>query len=343
MLGDVATRARLTPRPAASSVDELIAGATERAPLGGTDGKSGALLERVVIDGEPFVLKHLHVDDDWTMRGFGDLCCRPVRLWTSGILDALPPSIDHAVVGAATGLGRNGWGAALLMHDVSPHLVPEGDDPIPLEQHRQLLDHLAELSLAFWEWDDDLDLLTLENRYSMLNGSWLAAEARRDEPPFVPTLAVEGWERFSARAPGALAGVIAELRRDIDPLVRAVRTTPSTFLHGDWKMGNLGTRPDGRSVLLDWTYPGAGPPLHELAWYLALNRNRLPESKEAAIDALRSSFERRGTDTAGWWEMQLGLSLLGALVQFGWEKGLGDDVELQWWCERALDGTRWLA
>ena len=255
-----------------------------------------------MIDGERFVLKHLHVDDDWTMRGFGDLCCRPVRLWTTGLLDALPATVDHAVVGAATGLGRNGWGAALLMHDVGAHLVPEGDDPIALDQHRQMLDHLAELSSAFWGWEDDLDLLPLENRYSVLNGSWLAAEARQTPPAFVPTLAADGWERFAERAPGAVAAVIADLRRDVDPLVRAVRTTPSTFLHGDWKMGNLGTRPDGRSVLLDWTYPGAGPPLHELAWYLALNRSRLPESKEAAIDALRSSFERRGIDTARWWE-----------------------------------------
>ena len=82
-----------------------------------------------MIDGERFVLKHLHPDDDWTMRGFGDLGCRPVEVWTSGLLDAVPPTIDHAVVGAAAGLGRNGWGGALLLRDVSEHLVPEGDDP----------------------------------------------------------------------------------------------------------------------------------------------------------------------------------------------------------------------
>ena len=53
MLADMATR--LVPREAATSIDELIARASERGPLGGTDGKSGATLERVVIDGEPFV------------------------------------------------------------------------------------------------------------------------------------------------------------------------------------------------------------------------------------------------------------------------------------------------
>jgi aminoglycoside phosphotransferase (APT) family kinase protein len=197
--------------------------------------------------------------------------------------------------------------------------------------------------VAFWGWEDELDLVPLENRYSVLNSSWLAAEGRQEVPDSIVGLATEGWERFAQRAPRAVAATVLDLRRDVDPLVEAVRTTPATFLHGDWKLGNLGTRPDGRSVLLDWTYPGAGPPLHELAWYLALNRSRLPESKEAAIDALRASFERRGIDTAPWWEHQLGLCLLGAVVQFGWEKALGDERELQWWCDRAHDGARWLA
>ncbi len=47
-------------------------------------------------------------------------------------------------------------------------------------------------------------------------------------------------------------------------------------------------------------------------------------------------------ETAGWWERQLALSLLGALVQFGWEKALGDPTELGWWLDRAGEGCRWL-
>jgi len=105
MLADMSTR--LAPRDAATSIDELVAGATERAPLEGTDGKSGSSLERVVIDGERFVLKHLHPDDDWTMRGFGDLGCRPVEVWTSGLLDAVPPTIDHTLRVSTDVLGES--------------------------------------------------------------------------------------------------------------------------------------------------------------------------------------------------------------------------------------------
>lgn len=340
MLGDVATR--LVPRAAAASVDQLIAGATERTPLDVSDAKSGSTLERVVIDGERFVLKHLHPDGDWTMRGFGDLACRPVAVWTSGILDAVPSAIDHAVVGAAHGLGRNGWGGALLLRDVGEHLVPPGDDVLPLEHHRQLIDHLAELSAAFWEPTGLPELLSLESRWSAFGPGWIAAEEARGWPDAVPRIAAEGWARFAERAPADVARLVEDLRADVDPLVRGARRTPQTFLHGDWKLGNLGLAGD-RTVLLDWTYPGVGPVAHDLAWYLALNKARLPESKEAAIDALRASLERRAIATDGWWDEQVGLCLLGALVQFGWEKALGDDDELGWWCDRAREGQRWLS
>ena len=63
-----AVHAALVPRSVASSVDELLAGATARTPLAAGDAKSGSMLERVVIDGQPMVLKHLHPDEDWTMQ-----------------------------------------------------------------------------------------------------------------------------------------------------------------------------------------------------------------------------------------------------------------------------------
>ena len=50
----------------------------------------------------------------------------------------------------------------------------------------------------------------------------------------------------------------------------------------------------------------------------------------------RAALERQGVATDEWWDRQLGLCLLGALVQFGWEKALGGyDDELAWWAEQA--------
>jgi hypothetical protein len=122
---------------------------------------------------------------------------------------------------------------------------------------------------------------------------------------------------------------------------RRCGATPSTFLHGDWKMGNLGSHPDGRTILIDCAYPGEGPACHELGWYLAVNRARLPESKEDTIHRFRRGLADHGVDTGGdWWERQLELCLLGTAVQLGWEKGLGDDDELGWWTDRVREGAR---
>jgi thiamine kinase-like enzyme len=107
-------------------------------------------------------------------------------------------------------------------------------------------------------------------------------------------------------------------------------------------MGNLGSHPDGRTILVDWAYPGAGPPCWDLAWYLALNRARLPESKEETIEAFRGSLRTHGVDPAGWFEVQVALCLLAMMASFGWEKALGDDAKLGWWVERALAGARLL-
>jgi len=83
-----------------------------------------------------------------------------------------------------------------------------------------------------------------------------------------------------------------------------------------------------------------GAVLSDLAWYLAINCRRLPQSKEAAIGAYRQALEECGVDTASWWDRQLALCLLGALVQFGWEKALGCyDEELAWWESKAVSAA----
>jgi hypothetical protein len=74
-----------------------------------------------------------------------------------------------------------------------------------------------------------------------------------------------------------------------------------------------------------------GPACWDLCWYLALNRARLPDTKEATIAAFRSALQRHGVDTTGWFDRQLDLCLLAIMVTFGWEKALGDEEELRWW------------
>lgn len=332
----------LTPRPVATSLAELLDGVTHREPFHTGDSKSGSTFERLTIRGEPHVLKHVHVDRDWTMRFNGDVGCHPVQVWAAGLMDALPERIDHGTVGVAAGLGRNGWGGAILMRDVSDEMVPPGDDPLTPEAHVAYLDDLAALSARMLGWRDDVGLVPLAARWGWFSPACLAVEQARGWPDPVPRIAARGWEGFVRRAPRRVVDIVEALRRDTSPLVTAVSTTPMTFVHGDWKLGNVGTARDGRTILIDWTYPGEAPPCFELAWYLALNSARVPSSKETAIEAFRTALDRHGVDTAEWYRRQLGLCLLGAVVIFGWEKALGDGDELGWWCDRALEGASWL-
>ena len=337
MLSDVNTA--LAARPVAGSVEELLTGATEREPFGHSDSKSGVRMERVVIDGERYVLKHVHIDNDWTMRFWLAGSCVPLEVWRAGLMDTAPDHIVHGMVGAAGGLGRDGLGAALLMHDLSDLLVPAGDGPVPLATHLALIDAMAALAARMWGWDDTVGLLRPAQRWLAFGDAQIAAEERAGWPNAVPKIASGGWARFRERAPSDVVEVVRALRSSAEPLVRAISMTPRTFLHGDWKLGNLGVDGAGRTVLLDWTYCGEGPICYDLGWYLALNADRLPHSKEETIAALRGGLERHGIDTSAWWDRQLGLCLLGTLVVFGWEKALGSDAELGWWCERAREGA----
>src|SRR5450631_1102076 len=324
--------------PVAASVDELLAGASEREPMDEGAGKSGALLERVVIDAERYVVKFLHLADDWTMRAAGDCNGASFTAWRKGLLARLPDCFNQPIIGVAKDPG----GCVLLMRDVSQWLVPVSDDVIPLHQHLRFLDHMAAMHAAFWDGGDEVEVIPVMNRYLELS-PWMAeAEADLGSSHLVPRLVGRGWPMLADVAPRA-ASVVAPLSMDPGPLVEALEQTPQTFVHGNWKLDNLGTDSYGRTVLLDWESTGRGAALSDLAWYLAINCRRLPQTKEEAIVAYRGALERRGVDTTRWWDTQLALCLLGALVQFGWEKALGGyDDELAWWEARAIEGARLL-
>ena len=325
------------------TLDRVLAGAADRAPMNNADGKSGARFERVTIDGERFVVKYLDIRDDWTMRATGQLAYAPVLLWRRGLLDRLPACFLQPIVDVATVDGTpDDRQVALLMRDVGEWLVPEGDEVLSLDTHLQLLDHLATLCAVFWGGGHDLELVPMMNRFLEISPWTAIAEAAIGSDALVPKLVGQGWERFPSEAPAAAELVVA-LANDPSPLVTALETTPVTFVHGNWKLGNLGVTDDGRTVLFDWETPGIGTACSELAWYLAINSARLPHSKEEAIEAFRIALALHGVETAPWWDKQLGLALLGGCVQFGWEKALGGrNAELEWWEARALEGAQYL-
>ena len=325
----------------AESLDELIARATDRAEVRTSDAKSGARFETLRIDGIPHFLKVLSAEDDWIMRVTGNTSNWEFKAWQAGLYAETPAVIDHTIVGMALeGTGPSAR-LSILMSDCGNDLVPPGDDPVPLDHHVDWIDHMAAMHAHFLGWRDQIGLQELSRRWLFFAPETIAPELALAEVPGPVAVAHQGWGLLPERAP-RLHDLVNAVHRDPDALSDALRATPLTFVAGDWKLGNVGHRPDGRTVLIDWAYPGEAPPCWDLTWYLALNRARLPESKEATIARYRERLEAHGVATDDWWDRQLGLSLVGMAAVFAWEKAVGDQAELEWWERAALDGARWM-
>jgi hypothetical protein len=328
----------MTPATASGTVRELLAGAASRERVRPADARAGAIYEHITIAGDAYFMKRLSPASDWVMRVTGDHVHRPYLVWQAGIMDQAPHCIDHTVVAMEVDGAGDQAVLTMLMRDVSGFLVPPGDTVVPAGQHENFIAHLAALSAAFWGWDDDIGLTTMTQRLRFFAPDNIAAELAAAEVPGPIAAAAAGWDALPGRSP-LLSNLARLVHARPEVLTEQLAETPRTFLHGDWKMGNLGAHPDGRTILLDWAYPGAGPACWDLCWYLALNQARLPEPKEAAINRFRAELEEHGVDTGRWWERQLDLCLIAIMATFGWEKALGDDDELDWWHNRVTEAA----
>ena len=238
----------------ASSVDVLISGATERVAVHSSDAKSGAFFEKLIIDGRRCFLKVVSAEDDWIMRVTGNTQWE-FQVWRAGLYQRVPVVIDHAMIGMALDDSHGLPRMAMLMHDRSADLVPPGDSPIPISQHTAFIQHLGQMHAANLGWQDDLGLYPLARRPLFFAPATIASELARDEVPETLKVAERGWALLPERD-AALFELVTAVHRDPATLAGLLANTPQTFIAGDWKMGNLGTRPTGETVLLDWAYPG---------------------------------------------------------------------------------------
>ena len=312
--------------------------ASLREPLGPTaEGLSGASFERVVLEGRSYVVKRLSPATDWVMRAAKDVGIPYVaKLQSAGVfarIDAVDPVLVDVAHDPISGL------LELLMLDETAAFLRDSE-PISPYEHQVMLTAMAGLHAQTWGWTDSWELTPPGVRYQLLSPDFAAAEALSGPLQGVPAAIGPLWARLAEKAP-ALHAVLAPLAHDPAPLVAALATTPACLVHGDWKGGNVAIRPDGTVVLVDWAFPGIDAPLGDLAWYLAVNCDRLPETKEQTIDRYRTALEGRGIETAGWWDRQLALTLLGAAVQMAWNKCDQAD-ELAWWSDRVDEALPFL-
>jgi len=307
-------------------------------------------------NGPRFILKRISMDWDWQMRATNDHSCRAVALWERGVLDRLPPEIDHSIVACA----RDGEGWAILMRDVSPWLLPYA--PIHKLHNELFLDAMAALHTVFFDdptlTNPDLNLCNPYHVYTVFSPQTGQREMRCGDE--VPKRILEGWELVKTKLPSDVTGIVLPLVDDPTPLGDALARYPFTLVHGDWRHANQGFFPEGdkqRSILLDWQLATAGAPAIDIARYLGTNSALFPVSKEACIRHYRKRLEFRlgSRFDESWWRPQLELGLLGGFVQDGWAITLKASrweitahqrdhwqADLHWWAEQVRTGARWL-
>ena len=278
------------------------------------------------------------------MRVTGNTSNWEYRVWEAGLYHRAPEVIDHTDRGdGSRGRGsRRAWRSS--WRTVPTTSCPPGDAMLPVGSARPLRRALGRVPRR---------LLRL---------------ARHDRSPGPrPPLAVlrPGDDRPGARRPTwcpdrsprpprdgvsspiaapTLDRLVRPIHADPAAVAAALAATPQTFVAGDWKLGNLGSRADGRTIVLDWAYPGEAPPCWELAWYLALNCARLPRIEGGHDRRLPPGARATTASTPQVGGTASSVCAWSAIMAtFAWEKALGgDEAELAWW-ERVATGRRSMA
>jgi hypothetical protein len=311
---------------------DLLARAVERTTLGDHDGRSGASIERVVLDdGTRLVVKLSRPDSDITLQLTGGID-RERLLWSAGVLDRLGDGVGHAIIDAWDDDGVT----VTVMRDLGD-AVPGWTRRLSRDECRQVCDALASLHRTFVD-APPADLCTLETRLAVLSPNGVGALTGTTNP--LPPLVARGWELFAEVVDRDVAGAVAAVHRDPGPLADALRRGPVTMLHADLWLVNLALL-DSEVVLLDWAIATVGPAALDMAVLVTGAAAHVDATREQMIDDFRAASGDLTDDAT------MELALLAGLADMGWNKALDavehDDpamrarerADLDWWVARA--------
>ena len=274
---------------------------------GAAEALSGARFERVVLgDGQRLVLKHLPPDGDWLSRltaGAG----RVRLLCDSGTLDQVAATVDHTIVSVVA----SGGGDVVVMRDVSEWLLP-GASTVSRQEISRVTAGLAQLHRALQGHTLD-GLCSAEARYQL----FAPHVHRQDSGPHrhpARSAILNGWHVFADTAPSDVAAAVFAVHERPERLVAKLMTcAPSTLVHGDAKLENLGL--DGnRLVAIDWgELTGIGPAEIDVAWLAIMSGWRMDVLPGEIFAAYDRHAVRRLDPTA------LDLACIGSLAQMGFK------------------------
>jgi aminoglycoside/choline kinase family phosphotransferase len=178
-------------------------------------------------------------------------------------------------------------------------------------------------------------------------------------PAPVIDAALEGWRLLPDFVDADVFDLLKSLAHNPQPLCNALARYPQTLVHGDWRVANFGIERNNGHLqlnLLDWTRPTLTVPAVDLAYYMVTSWREIPISQEATIALYKQQLAHRLGERfdESWWQPQLELSLLGALLMIGcfkaWDTIKSNDeatrkqnqATFAWWSEQARAGAKWL-
>jgi hypothetical protein len=342
-------------------------------PNDGWSGASMTLLRRG--GGDRFVLKRDSLARDWIARATND---GPVlrEAWFASRARMLEePTLDR-VRAPYLGAARDQEEFAILMPDLSGALF-DWSTPVSIEQLEEVLAALAALHADGWGADPGW---TPPHRGGMLfdpafedGGPWcpllerisLISRASLERPgparEAVAERLLPGWDAFDRIAETGARDLVAMLADDPGPLLDALAAQPSTLIHGDLKLANVGIASDGAVEIVDWQMVSLAPIAVELGWFLVSNVSSLPLPPDEILAHYGQCLEAVGIDRSneGWppdpavWLDQdaIDAAMLVGLLLRGWRKGYDAEAgvtlasgvsaadDLAWWCERAVEAA----
>ena len=262
------------------------------------NGHSGSQLMTVLADSNPksyrYILKQMSSSNDWLMVASEDHKCRSVTLWQSGLLDQLPPDIDHTILACA----RDGDGWALLMRDISDTLIL-GSYPFTSAQVYAFCEALSTLHATFWGHpaleDPDIGLCDISGMLRTLSPENARRYLKDSGSPNWANWIIDNDALLLDMVAPDVANVLSRLQDNLQPLIKAMDKGPHTLLHGDFQDRNLGLIQNGESrvVMFDWGLAGYGLPTVDLGWFMdkVILRSEVPP--DIAISHYRQCLEQR--------------------------------------------------
>jgi hypothetical protein len=313
-------------------------------PNDGWSGASLSLLRRG--GGDRFVLKRDSLARDWIARSTAD---GPIlrEAWFAAHGPSLPSPIRAPYLGA----GVDGDDFGILMPDLTDVLF-DWDAPISVEALDHVLGGIASLHAVPWTVSGELDGGTwcpLRERVTLI----CRASLERPGPArdAVANRILPGWNAFDRQAAPAVRDLINSLGEQPQPLLDAISMMPSTLIHGDLKLANVGIEPGGTIDLVDWQMVTVAPVAVELGWFLVSNVASLPLKPDDVLARYYAALMKQGPGgraVAGDWDAQVDCTILVGLLLRGWRKGADAEAgatlasgvsaadDLAWWCDRAV-------